>query len=98
MIEAEKKDKKYDVELHKIRLEKILENWEKILEIVKQDIPSSERLEEILDAIKAPKSMAEIGLDESLLADTFRATADIRYKYILSHLTFDLGVREELLK
>ena len=98
MIEAGKKNPRYDVESHKARLEVIIENWDKIVSIIKEEIPSSKHIEELLDLINCPKDMTQIGLDQEILPDTFRAAADIRDKYVLSRLTFDLGITDELLK
>ena len=97
MIEAEKKDGKYDPEKHKARLEIILKNWDSIISFVNDEIPSAKIIGDILDSIGAPKEMSDIGIDEAILPDTFRATSDIRDKYVLSRLAFDLGIREELL-
>ena len=97
MIEAEKKDGKYDPEKHKARLEIILQNWDRIISFVNDEIPSAKYIGDILDSIGAPKEMSDIGIDEAILPDTFRATSDIRDKYVLSRLAFDLGIREELL-
>ena len=56
-----------------------------------------EMLLALMDTIDAPKTLAEIGIDESLLPDIFRATKDIRDKYVLSRLAWDLDIEEELL-
>ncbi len=96
MIKLEAKERKYDLEKHSRRLEVILEKWDEILQIIEEEIPSMEIFEGILNAIEAPKSIEEIGLDKSILPMTFMATKDIRDKYILSRLAWDLGVLEEL--
>ena len=48
----------------------------------------------ILDKIGAPKTAKEIGIDCDL-ATTLKATKDIRDKYVLSRLLWDLGVIAE---
>ena len=53
MIALEKKEKKYDVALHRERLEVILQNWDTILQIIEEEIPSAAELEQLLDAIRA---------------------------------------------
>lgn len=45
-----------------------------------------------------PKYMSEIGLDEDSLQMSFEATKDIRDKYVLSRLAWDLGRIEELMQ
>ena len=52
--------------------------------------------EALLDTIQAPKTLGEIGVEEKLLPIFFMATKDIRDKYVLSRLAWDLGILEEL--
>ena len=96
MIALEAKEKKYDVAAHAERLERILANWDHILCIINEELPSSAEIADLLDTIGAPKSMSEIGIDEDLLPKTFHATKDIRDKYVLSRLCWDLGVIDEI--
>lgn len=96
MIELEAKEKKYDVTAHAERLDRILANWDNILRIIDEELPSSAQIEALLDTIGAPKSMHEIGIDDALLPKTFHATKDIRDKYVLSRLCWDLGVIDEI--
>ena len=98
MIALEEKEHKYDVELHQKRLDLILEKWDEILTIIEAELPSSAQIEKILDDIEAPKTPEEIGLGDTSLELTFKATKDIRDKYVLSRLAWDLGVIEELCK
>ena len=97
MIELEKKEGKYDVKKHASRAEFIVENWSKILKIIGEELPSLEEIDRILDAIEAPKTAAEIGIDESIVPMTFKCAKDIRDKYVLPRLAWDLGVIEEIL-
>lgn len=98
MIAQEAKEKKYDKALHAKRLEDILENWENILQIIDEELPSSAELEKLLDTIEAPKSLEEIGLDSKDLPLYFKATKDIRDKYVLSRLVWDLGIIDEVVE
>ena len=50
----------------------------------------------MLQHIGAPCTPEEIGMDPASLPVIFRATKDIRDKYVLSRLAWDLGVEEEL--
>ncbi len=97
MIALEAKEKKYDVQLHAQRLEQILGNWDAILQIIQEELPSSDALEALLDAIEASKSLSEIGIDETELPMIFRATKDIRDKYVLSRLAWDLGIIDDII-
>lgn len=97
MIALEEKEQKYNVQKHAERLEIILAKWEIILDIIRKEIPSAKTVEQILDVIGAPKSAKEIGIDCDL-GLTFKATKDIRDKYVLSRLLWDLGVIEDFVK
>ena len=96
MIELEKKERKYDADRHEERLEKLLALWPRILAIVEQEIPSAAFFDSLYQKLSLPKTLAEIGQDEKLLPRVLRCTKDIRDKYVLSRLVWDLGLEEEL--
>lgn len=98
MIALEAKEGKYRKDHHEARLEIILNNWQKILDILEQELPSLSQLEEILDAVGLSWDTACIGVDRETARQTFRATKDIRDKYVLSRLAWDLGILEALCK
>ena len=94
MIELEKKEKKYESTLHEKRLEIILSHWDEILAIVKEEVPAMEELEALYKKIGLPMTPFEVGVDNALSTETFRFTGDIRDKYVLSRLLWDLGLTE----
>lgn len=97
MIALEAKEKKYDLDKHKERIDIIIENWEKIIEVVNEEIPSVLELENIFNTIGLAKSPEEIGISDEVIPMTFKATKDIRDKYVLSRLAWDLGVIDEII-
>lgn len=96
MITQEEKEQKYNLESHKARLEIILNNLDGIIQIMDEELPSSQDLEKLLDTIEAPKTLEEIGISSELFPMIFKATKDIRDKYVLSRLAWDLGVLDEI--
>ena len=96
MIALEKREKKYDPFSHKERLEKIIANWDAILRIIDEELPGYAELEAMLDKIGVPKTLNDIGVDEALLPTIFQCTKDMRDKYVLARLAWDLGILEEL--
>lgn len=96
MIAAERVDLKYDKTTHLKRLEKILKNQDKIKDVIDKEIPSARRIETILDDIRSPKSPEEIGQSCLDLPKVFCATKDIRDKYVLSRLCWDLGLIDDV--
>lgn len=95
MIELEKKEGKYNKEAHERRLTKIIDSWQDILRVIEEEIPTKAYIENILTAIDAPKTVEEIGIEKSVLPMTFMAAKDMRDKYVLPRLFWDLGILEE---
>ena len=95
MIALEEKEFKYSVNSHAKRLEVIIEKWDEIVAIIKQDMPTVKQIDDILNLIQAPKTVSEIGIDCDILI-TLKATKDIRDKYVLSRLLWDLGVLDDI--
>jgi len=94
MIELEKKEGKYSLSAHKRRLEKIIEKFDTIKQIISQELPSPKELESLLKMLGLPTSSQEAGVDQKILQKSFFATRDIRDKYVLSRLAWDLGIPE----
>ena len=95
MIELEKKEKKYTVPEHTARLDKIINGWDKIIAIINEEIPLDKALEAI-NVIGAPSSGEQLGKTSEIMAKSFVFSKDIRDKYVVSRLAFDLGVIDEI--
>ena len=96
MIELEKKEGKYRKDTHEARFRCIETNWNAILQILKEELPSSEELCKLMDGVGISRDLGTIGVGSEEAKTTFRATKDIRDKYVLSRLAWDLGILEEL--
>ena len=96
MIALEEKEKKYDVSAHEKRLDTILSQWDAIVDIIEEEIPDIQTLLALYDRIGLPKTLEDIGEDSVILPTILRCTKDIRDKYVLSRLAWDLGVEEKL--
>lgn len=92
MIALERSEKKYDLRAHAQRLTRIEQSWEQILQIVHEELPSAQSIEDLLLRLGAPTRLRDIGVDENILPMAFRASKDIRDKYVLSRLAWDLGI------
>ena len=93
MIAQEAKEGKYDNARHAARLEIILSHWNELIDMM-NTLPSEAEIVSVLERLGAPKTVEEIGLDGEILPLTFAATKDIRDKYVLSRLYWDLGILE----
>ena len=96
MIALEAKEQKYCRQKHAHRLKIILENWEQILQIIEEELPPADAFEALLERAGLPRSIEQIGMDPSILPMTLKATKDIRDKYVLPRLLWDLGILDEI--
>ena len=96
MIAKEAQDKKYDKDSHCARFKRISENWETIKQIINEELPTYQKLADLIDFVGIAKELKSLGVDSAVAKMTFKATKDIRDKYVLSRLAWDLGVLDEL--
>ena len=96
MIELERKEGKYRKDTHAARFDIIKKNWDAILTILREELPQKEDLRDLLDAVGIYRDLMTLGVDSACAKTTFRATKDIRDKYVLSRLAWDLGILDEL--
>ena len=90
IIAGEMKERKYDQAKHAVRLEKIISEWNTLADIVKT-LPKSEDLEAFMKDIGHPTEPEELGLTETQWGEAFLMAKDIRDKYVLGRLLWDLG-------
>ena len=96
MIQNERKEGKYDKAKHEKRLQVIMENWENILQIIEEEIPSYDFVLNALIAVGAPTKPEEIGISKEEIYGAFLTAKDIRDKYVGTRLLWDLGMLEEI--
>lgn len=96
MITQEQREQKYDKAVHPARYQKIADNWDAILKIIDEELPSAKELSKIMDIIGISQDLNTIGVDSECASLTFKSTKDIRDKYVLSRLAWDLGILDEL--
>jgi len=96
MIAQEGRERKYDISTHPDRFNRIANAWEDILKILDEELPTVEEMEGILTTLRIPTSLDFLDIDKGTAQLTFKATKDIRDKYVLSRLAWDLGVIDEL--
>ena len=95
MIAGERKERKYDPAKHADRLEKILDRWDEIVGIIREELPELSEVEDLMRALSMPVTPADAGFDREETRFAFLAAKDIRDKYVLGRLLWDLGLLEE---
>ncbi len=96
VIDLEQEHKKNDRKKHYARVEKTLQNWPAIMEMIRRDLPSSESVVDILNQVGAPILPADIGIDKQLVREAFIGSREIRDKYILTNLFWDFGLMDDM--
>ena len=77
------------------RVGKILENWDELVRLIREDLPDTDALEEKMRRIGMPTRPADIGLRKQAVLDAFVCSRDTRDKYLTSSLIWDLGYMDE---
>jgi glycerol-1-phosphate dehydrogenase [NAD(P)+] len=93
MIKQDSKEKKYDKDKHAERIEAIISNIDRIYAVMSEELPPEKELTALFDKIGLDKTLT--ALDPELLPEVLRASKDIRDKYVISRLLWDLGILDE---
>lgn len=86
----------YDPEKQAARQKNIKEKLPEILRVIDEELPAYGEIDALLQELGAPRTPEDLGIPESETAVCFKATKDIRDKYILSSLAFDLGCLDRI--
>ena len=94
MIANEAKEGKYDPAKHAARLEVILAHYGEIIAIINA-MPTYDQVYATLKAAGFPLTAEELGFSAKEVHDAFIMAKDIRDKYVVSRLLWDLGLLED---
>lgn len=98
IIELEHESKKNDPEGRLKRIDKIEENWDEIVKLMNDYMPSAERMIEILKSLDAPYFPSQVGFSDEMLYNALVYGKENRARYTLLAMMGDLGVLEDLAK
>lgn len=97
MIALNKKEDKYNIDSHSKRLNVIIDKWEEIKKIF-DSLPKKAEIIALLKKIGAPTCAKELGKSNLDIAKALNFTKDIRDKYVVSRLMWDIGVLDDAIK
>lgn len=95
ILELERTARKNETSGRLARIDAMERNWPAI-EALLRGLPSSAYVEELLRGLGAPAAPAEIGIDRDLLRDTFLYCKEIRPRYTILQLLWDLDLLEDV--
>ena len=95
VIEMEKKSQKNETTARLARIDSMEKNWAEIEALLKA-LPSSEYVAGLLKGLGSAASPAEIDVDKELLKKTFLYCKEIRARYTILQMLWDLGVLDSI--
>ena len=79
-----------DKAAHAERLERIIANWDKIQQIIAEELPETEKIIALMREVEAPMVPADIGISNQDTNDAFHYARNTRNKYLTSSMLWDL--------
>lgn len=98
IIALEEKCQKNDVAARNRRLSVIKEKWTMIQKTIKESLPATEEMEKLLISLGAPINPDEIGVSLTLMEDDVQIAKEVRDRYTVLQLLWDLGISERYAK
>ncbi|NLL53655.1 MAG: sn-glycerol-1-phosphate dehydrogenase [Clostridiales bacterium] len=95
IIEVEERLRKNDPGKHAKRLRRIVDNWDEILRCIDEELPDTKVLEDLMKDLGMPMTPADIGWDEKGAKDAYTGAREIRDKYLICSILWDLGLAKE---
>ena len=96
IIELEHEAKKNEPEGRLKRIDKIEENWDEIVKLMDDYMPTSDRMIEILKSLDAPYFPSQVGFSDEMLYNALVYGKENRARYTMLSMMGDLGVLEDL--
>ena len=95
IIDMEAASQKNETTARLKRIDAIHQNWEKITTLLEQ-LPASKTVASLLKSLDAPYLPSQIGVDEEMLRNTFRYCKEVRARYTILQMIWDLGLLDTL--
>lgn len=95
IISVEQKCKKNDISARNRRIERIKENWEEIQKTIEEGLPKAEEVKSLLESLDAPVHPDQVDLSLELVEEGIQAAKEVRDRYTLLQILWDLGLEEE---
>lgn len=96
IIELEHESKKNEPEGRLKRIDIIEENWDEIVKLMNDYMPTSDRMIEILKSLDAPYFPSQVGFSDEMLYNALVYGKENRARYTMLSMMGDLGVLEDL--
>ena len=95
IIAVEEASQKNDVAQRDVRIAYMKENWDAIRKTIEEDLPATEEMEALLASLDAPIAPAQIDVDEEEVRDCVIYAKEVRARFTVLQMIWDLGLSEE---
>ena len=95
IIEMEAKAQKNETNAHLTRLDAIEANWAELTDLLNA-LPSSQAVMDLLRSLDSPCLPKQIGVDAAMVKNTFLYCKEVRARYTILQLIWDLGLLDTL--
>lgn len=92
VIALERKVGKNTRAVHEKRLQNLLAHWNQVLQAMDEELPDVQELLQLMRDTGMPTTPQELGLDQGAVHRAYLGTREIRDKYLLSSMLWDLGL------
>lgn len=91
----EEKVHKNDPQKHAKRLERLIAHWPDIQSIIREELPSANKIKQLMLTLNMATTPEDICLDHQATLDAYFGSREIRDKYLTSSMLWDLGLLEQ---
>ena len=95
IIAVEEASQKNDLAKRDERIAYLKENWALIQKTIEEDLPKTEEMEALLASLDAPVTPAKIDVDEEEVKDCVVYAKEVRPRFTVLQMLWDLGLSEE---
>ena len=95
VIKLEKEVGKNNTEKRLARIESIQKHWDEIIKVI-NTLPQVSEIERMLSELGAPINPAQVGVDDKSVYDGIIYAKELRDRYTLFQLLWDLGIEDEM--
>ena len=81
-----------DIDARNRRIDAMEREWPRIRQMIKDELPPLEQLEQMFKEIGAPTRPSEAGIGIDLFCDAIRAGKDVRTRWTMLQMLWDLGL------
>ena len=95
ILAIEEKVHKNDPAKHRQRLDRIVEHWDEILGFIREELPQTQQMSQLMEKLGMPMTPADLGVSDQDAKDAYTGSREIRDKYLSCSMLWDMGLSEE---